>query len=159
MAICISSTDYLLQPLIYMWTEYCFPGNSAGSSCNIGDPGSITGSRRSPGGGVEYPFQYSWASPVAHMVKCGLNINCLFVLCSTISYWYCLLTLWQISSLRNFYFYLIKSTNVSHFEFWSFTVQEEKEMTTCSSICAWKIPWIEEPGRLQSMGSQRVGHD
>ena len=29
---------------------------------------------------------------------------------------------------------------------------------TCSSILAWKIPWIEEPGRLQSMGSQRVGH-
>ena len=28
-----------------------------------------------------------------------------------------------------------------------------------SSILAWKIPWTEEPGRLQSMGSQRVGHD
>ena len=35
----------------------------------------------------------------------------------------------------------------------------EKEMATHSSILAWKIPWIEEPGRLQSMGSQRVGHD
>jgi len=35
----------------------------------------------------------------------------------------------------------------------------EKEMTTCSSILAWKIPWTEEPGGLQSMGSQRVGHD
>ena len=35
----------------------------------------------------------------------------------------------------------------------------EKEMTTHSSILAWKIPWTEEPGRLQSMGSQRVGHD
>ena len=30
---------------------------------------------------------------------------------------------------------------------------------THSSILAWKIPWTEEPGRLQSMGSQRVGHD
>ena len=35
----------------------------------------------------------------------------------------------------------------------------EKEMATHSSSLAWKIPWTEEPGRLQSMGSQRVGHD
>ena len=35
----------------------------------------------------------------------------------------------------------------------------EKEMATHSSIIAWKIPWMEEPGRLKSMGSQRVGHD
>ena len=35
----------------------------------------------------------------------------------------------------------------------------EKEMTTHSGTLAWKIPWMEEPGRLQSMGSQIVGHD
>ena len=35
----------------------------------------------------------------------------------------------------------------------------EKEMATHSSILAWKIPWMEEPGGLQSMGSQKVGHD
>ena len=35
----------------------------------------------------------------------------------------------------------------------------EKEMATHSSIFAWKPPWMVEPGRLQSMGSQRVGHD
>ena len=35
----------------------------------------------------------------------------------------------------------------------------EKEMVTHSSILAWRIPWTEEPGRLQSMGSQRVGHN
>ena len=35
----------------------------------------------------------------------------------------------------------------------------EKEMSTHSGILAWRIPWMEEPGRLQSMGSQRVGHD
>ena len=35
----------------------------------------------------------------------------------------------------------------------------EKEMATHSSTLAWKIPWMEEPGSLQSMGSQRVGHD
>ena len=35
----------------------------------------------------------------------------------------------------------------------------EKEMATHSRILAWKIPWTEERGRLQSMGSQTVGHD
>ena len=35
----------------------------------------------------------------------------------------------------------------------------EKEMVTHSSIPAWRIPGMEEPGRLQPMGSQRVGHD
>ena len=34
----------------------------------------------------------------------------------------------------------------------------EKEMATHSSILAWRIPWTEEPGGLQSMGSQSVGH-
>jgi len=35
----------------------------------------------------------------------------------------------------------------------------EKGMATYSSILAWKIPWTEEPGGVQSMGWQRVGHD
>ena len=35
----------------------------------------------------------------------------------------------------------------------------EKELATHSSILAWRIPWTEEPGRLQSMGPQRAGHD
>ena len=35
----------------------------------------------------------------------------------------------------------------------------EKEMATHSSILAWRIPWMEKPGGLQSMGSHRVGHD
>ena len=35
----------------------------------------------------------------------------------------------------------------------------EKKMATCSSILAYRIPWIEEPDGLQSIGSQRVGHD
>ena len=35
----------------------------------------------------------------------------------------------------------------------------EKEMATHSSVLAWEIPWTEEPGGLQTIGSQRVGHD
>ena len=41
----------------------------------------------------------------------------------------------------------------------TYTVHMEKEMATHSSTLAWRIAWREEPGRLQSMGSQRVGHD
>ena len=39
------------------------------------------------------------------------------------------------------------------------SVDQEKEMATHTGILAWRIPWIEEPGGLQSMGSQRAGHD
>ena len=48
-----------------------FSGRPAGkeSACNAGDPGSIPGSGKSPGEGIGYQLQYSWASPVAWMVK------------------------------------------------------------------------------------------
>ena len=48
-----------------------FPDSSVGeeSTCNAGDPGSIPGSGRSAGEGIGYPFQYSWASLVAQLVK------------------------------------------------------------------------------------------
>ena len=49
----------------------CSSSSSVGqeSTCNAGDPGSIPGSGRSAGEGIGYPFQYSWVSPVAHLVK------------------------------------------------------------------------------------------
>ena len=47
-----------------------------------------------------------------------------------------------------------------HFEFiFVYGDRTEKEMATHSSILAWRIPWTEEPGGLQSTGLQRVGHD
>ena len=51
--------------------ESGFPGSSAGkeSDCNAGDPGLIPGSGRSPGEGIGYPLQYSWASLMAQLVK------------------------------------------------------------------------------------------
>ena len=55
--------------------RYCpsldFPGSSVGkeSACNAGDPSSIPGSGRSPGKGIGYPLQHSWASLVAQLVK------------------------------------------------------------------------------------------
>ena len=50
-------------------------------------------------------------------------------------------------------------TGLSNFTFTFHFHALEKEMAIHSSTTAWKIPWTEEPGRLQSMGSQRVGHD
>ena len=50
---------------------------------------------------------------------------------------------------------------VQHTWVWSLGQEDplEKEMATHSSILAWRIPWTEEPGGLQSVGSQRVRHD
>ena len=49
---------------------------------------------------------------------------------------------------------------MSKMTIWAFLVaQSETAMATHSSTLAWKIPRAEEPGRLQSMGPQRVGHD
>ena len=52
----------------------------------------------------------------------------------------------QIFSPQKIYFYMYPLTS-------------EKAMAPHSSTPAWKVPWTEEPGRLQSMGSQKVGHD
>ena len=102
-----------------------FPGSSAGkeSTCNAGDPGLILGSGRSPGEGIGYLLQYSWASLLAQMVKNSP-------------------AMWE--------------TWVQSLDWEDFL---EKGMATQSSILAWRIPWTEEPDRLQSMGLQRVGHD
>ena len=59
-------------------------------------------------------------------------------------------------SLRNLWDH-IKHTNIRIIGFPEEEV--EKAMAPHSSTLAWKIPWTEEPGRLQSMGSLRVGHD
>ena len=50
-------------------------------------------------------------------------------------------------------------TRLSDFTFTFHFHALEKEMATHSSVLAWRIPWTEKPGRLQSMGSHRVGHD
>ena len=54
----------------------------------------------------------------------------------------------------------LASVGAAHFPcFWPLLPLSEKAMAPHSSTLAWKIPWMEEPGRLQSMGSLRVGHD
>ena len=96
---------------------WCFPGSSAGkeSVCNAGDPGLIPGLGRSPGEGISYPLQYSWASLVAQLVK---NLPAMW------------------------------GTWVQYLD-WGYSFQYIQLL-----IGAWRIPWT-----VQSMESQRVGHD
>ena len=56
---------------VIVWRRVGFPGSSVGkeSACNAGDPSSIPQLGRYPGEGIGYRLQYSWASPVAQMVK------------------------------------------------------------------------------------------
>ena len=67
------SVKWLLFLILYdpCYPVSGFPGSSVGkeSACNAGDPGSISGSGRSAGEGTGYPFQYSWASLMAQLVK------------------------------------------------------------------------------------------
>ena len=69
----------------------------------------------------------------------------------------------SLSRLLFFLTFFFSWTVLLHFENQVRSLGREdplaKEMVTHSSILAWRIPWREEPGRLQSMGSQRVGHD
>ena len=88
------------------------------STCYAGDPSSIPGLGRSTGEGVGCPLQYSWASPVAQLVK-------------------------NPPAMRETW---VRSLG------WEDVL--EKGKATHSSILAWRIPWT-----IQSMGSQRVGHD
>jgi len=77
----------------------------------------IPGSGSSPGEGIGYPLQYSWASLVAQSVK-------------------------NLPAMQETLFQSLGGEDLL-----------EKEMATHSSILAWRIPWTEEPGGLQSMGS------
>ena len=63
--------DVYLEDIVWDQLRMGFPGSSAGkeSTCNAGDSGLISGSRRSTGEGIGYPLQYSWASLVIQLVK------------------------------------------------------------------------------------------
>ena len=97
-----------------------FPDSSVGKAyaCNEGDPGLILGWGRSPGEEIGYPFQYSWTSLVAQMVKNPAAVQ----------------ETW-VQSLG-----------------WEDPLKKRK--ATHCSILTWRTLWT-----LQSMGSQRVGHD
>ena len=110
-----------------------FPGRSDGkeSASNMGDLGLIPGSGGSPGEGNGHPLQCS----------------CLENPTVGGDWW---ATVHGVAKSR---------ARLSDFPFTFHFHALEKEMATHSSILAWRIPWIEETGGLQSLGWQRVGHN
>ena len=62
-------------------------------------------------------------------------------------------------SLPSFYLFWQQNTDKMYTNAKEIKNSQEEAMAPHSSTLAWKIPWTEEPGRLQSMGSLRVGHD
>ena len=86
---------------------------------------------------------------------CISTIGFWFVI--AVSFWYRILSIWASLVVQK-----LKRLPAMQ-ETWVQSLSQEdpleKEMATYSSILAWRIPWMEEPGGLQSMGSQRVGYD
>ena len=123
-----------------------FPGGSASkeSACNVGDLGVIPGLGRSPKEGKGYPLQYSGLENsmdcIVHGVAESRTQLSDFLTGGSIGKD-------SACSARDL-------TSVS-----GLGRSLKKEMAPHSSILAWGIPWTEEPGGLQSMGSQRVRHD
>ena len=101
------------------------------SAGDAGDVGSIPGPGKSPGEGNGNPLQYS----------------CLGNPMDGGAWW---AAVHGVAKSR---------TRLSNFTFTFHFHALEKEMATHSSVLAWRIPWMEEPGGLPSMGSHRVGHD
>ena len=143
----------------------CFPDSSVGRefTCNAGDPSSIPGLGRSPGEGIGYPLQYSWASLVAQLVKNPPAMR-------ETSVWflgwedplekgkatYSRILAWRIPWIEKAdRLQFMVSQRIGH----NWSNLAEKAMALHSSTLAWKIPWMEGPGGLQSMGSLGVIHD
>ena len=106
--------------------EKGFPGSSADkeSTCNAGDPSLIPELGRSPGEGIGYPFQFSWASLVVQMVK-KICLQC----------------------------------ERPVFDPWIGKILWKRAFQPTPLFLPGESPWTEEPGGLQSIGSQRVRHD
>ena len=122
-----------------LWLSFKISGlpiisHSKESACNAGDEGWSPGWGSSPGEGNANPLQHSyqeiqWTEPEP------LKLNCIVIH-----------SFLQGSDTHIFFLTWMQSNS-------------EKAVATHSSNLAWKIPCMEEPGRLQSMGSRRVGHD
>ena len=150
-----------------------FPDGSEGkeSTCNAGDKGDedrIPGLERSPGGGNGNPLQYSWLkNPMEREVwwaavqrgsksqtwpttkqecfKQSEKSDRYSLPCSFTE---------RVCFSSDFF-----QNSFLIFDFLKLGYNTEKAMAPHSSTLAWKIPWMEEPGRLRSLGSRRVGYE
>ena len=147
--------------------------NGKESVCSAGDPGLIPGSGRCPGEGNDNPFQYSYLEnpmdrgawwPTVH----GIDRVGHDWVTNTLTQDHLSFRMWQLQS-AGFTESFKNNTHVFWWQAWSPSLFYpgltlgwedllEKETATFSSILAGKIPWMEDPGRLQFMGSQTVQH-
>ena len=114
------------------------------SAFNAEDVRSIPGLRRSPGEGNGYSLQYSCLGNSMDRAA------------------WLLVKMVKNQMAKNAKNHMVKNPPaMQEIQLWFLGGNDplEEEMATHSSILAWRIPWTEKPGGLQSMGSQRVGHD
>ena len=113
-------------------------------------------------GSSDLRLRFPW-SPVLALVKAGCQLGRSF---SSLIFWSTSSVL-QVHRSYTFYWASLVAQRLKHLpEMQETQVQSlgredplEKEMATHSSTLVWRIPWREEPGGLESMGSQRDGHD
>ena len=148
-----------------------FPGSSAGkeSTCNAGGPGLIPGSRRSPGEGIGYPLQYSWASLVVQLVKkpsagIGMGNTCKSMADSC--QWLIHVNVWQkpLQYCKVISLQLVKINGKKKkrnlqfgrpgFDPWVGKIPWRRTWQPSLVFLPGEPLWTEEPGRLQSMGLQ-----
>ena len=133
-----------------------FPGGSDGKASvyNEGDLGSIPWSGRSAGEGNGNPLQYFCLENSMNGGACQATVHGVTKSWTRLSDFTFTFSIAEASLRKNPP--AMQETRVRSLG-WENPL--EKEMAIQSSTIAWKIPWTEEPGRLQSLGSQRVGHD
>ena len=159
---CLCNVDDFSTTGTYLRASYGLPWCSDGkeSACNARDLGSILGSGRSLGEGNGNLVQYSclenpmyrgaWWATVHGVAKSRTWLRD-----------------WRFHFHIKSYTFQKKFPKYDKFDWVSQTkwfgqhwpIGTEKAMAPHSSTLAWKIPWMEEPGRLQSMGSLKVRHD
>ena len=122
------------------------------SACNAGNLSLIPGLGRSPREGRGYPLQYSGLENSMGSIVHGVtkSLTCL----SDFHFTYTYMGFPGGSDSKEFACNAGDQGSIP-----GSGRSPGEDMATHSSILTWRIPWIEESGRLQSMGSQRVGHD
>ena len=153
----------LIFYLIYLFLDFLDSSVSEESACSAGDLGSIPQFERSPGEGNGNPLQYcclenpmdkgAWRTTVHGIKRVGHDLETkpqtIFIFIEVQ-----LILIFSGDSV-------VKNPSAKQDLVQSLGWEDplEEEMATHSSILAWRIPWTEEPGGLQSMGLQRVGHN
>ena len=114
---------------------------------------------------LQFPWPHSLPPVTSSLIYFPVSLGLFFIFFGSMCKWNCtvfvLLCLTYLASIMpSSFIHVFTSGRISSlYIYYVVHYISEKAMATHSSTLAWKIPWTEEPGRLQSMGSLRVGHD